>query len=101
MRTKRINCTLNLVVIVALALSWLPVPAPVFAAPAPAEPDAPTALAVGSWQCDLSMGLTCFKSISSVTMVSASEGWAVGRGDAIIHYTTPLSPVVYIPFIRR
>jgi hypothetical protein len=61
--------------------------APVFAAPAPAGRAAIASLAAGSWQCDSSMGPTCLKSLSSVAMVSASEGWAVGDSGTILHYT--------------
>ena len=87
MSTKAIHRILNLVVIVALALSWLLVPAPVFAATAPARRAATASLAAGSWQYDSSGGPTCWKSLYSVAMVSASEGWAVGEAGTILHYT--------------
>jgi len=73
--------------------------APVFAAPAPAGRAAPAALAAGGWHCDPSGGPACWRNLYSVAMVSASEGWAVGEGGIILHYTAPLA--VFLPLIRK
>jgi len=39
------------------------------------------------WQCDPSGGPSCWSFLWSVAMVSADEGWAVGEGSTILHYT--------------
>jgi photosystem II stability/assembly factor-like uncharacterized protein len=40
----------------------------------------------GVWQCYKDGGPTCYTALTSVSMVSANEGWAVGYGGIIFHY---------------
>jgi len=54
----------------------------------------PTANAQGSWS-TVTSPTTNF--LYSVFMVGASDGWAVGYGGTILHYSGPAPPVVAAP----
>ena len=72
----------------ATATSPLPTNTPTPTSPPPSPFPTPTLTTESKWQCDPSGGLTCFVNLTRVAMFNAQEGWAVGGGGVILHYST-------------
>jgi hypothetical protein len=74
-------------------ISPTPLPAP---APQPDRPSpTPTSTPESRWLCYRG-GLACYDDLTSISMLNATEGWAVGTTGAMLHYTT--APGEQLPF---